>query len=369
MERDFDIRVELRPVLNQLGEYRQALERMRQAEALAELLNDDRRRGQVCAHLMDGHMKLDEFEEARMCGTRALAIAQGQGDVDLRIVATGYLEQLHYLLAEYERVVELAKDNLAALPANRIYDKFGRNAPASIFSRNTLVFSLCQLGRFIEAAEYQAEAIRIAEPTHHAPTLCIAHHGALLLHLSHGDWTKAHVVSEHIIVMARSGNVVTFLPSAVAHSARILAQLGETSAPLSRLREGEQLIERWPLSGAMQMPFPVYLSLGRACLLLDRLDQARKLGNRVVESFVSQPGFVAGALHLLGDIATHPDGSMPSAGKPTTVRRWPSLSPAACAPSSPTATSASASSTDARANESRRTSISTPRRRCTARWE
>ena len=55
------------------------------------------------------------------------------------------------------------------------------------------------------------------------------------------------------------------------------------------------------------MPFPVYLSLGRACLLLDRLDEARKLGNRVVESFVSQPGFVADALHLLGDIASHPD--------------------------------------------------------------
>jgi DNA-binding SARP family transcriptional activator len=311
MEHGFDIRVELRPVLNQLGEFRQGLERMRQAEALAELLNDDRRRGQVCAHLMDGLMKLDEFDEARMCGIRALAIARGQGDVDLRILGTGYLEQLHYLLAEYERVIELAKDNLAALPANRIYDKFGRNAPASIFSRNTLVFSLCQLGRFSEAAEYQAEAIRIAEhiadPTHHAFTLFVAHHGALLLHLSHGDWTKAHIVSEHIIAMARSGSLVTFLPSAVAHSARILAELGETSAPLSRLREGEQLIERSTVSGAMHMPFPVYLSLGRACLLLDRLDEARKLGNRVVESFVSQPGFVADALHLLGDIASHPD--------------------------------------------------------------
>src|SRR5213593_414889 len=39
-----------------------------------------------------------------------------------------------------------------------------------------------------------------------------------------------------------------------------------------------------------------------------------------------------------------------------------------CAPLSPTATSASASSTGARASASRRTSISPRRRRCTARW-
>jgi hypothetical protein len=215
---------------------------------------------------MDIYMRL-ELDEARMCGTRALAIARVLSDLDLRILATGYLELVHYLLAEYERVVELAKDNLAALPTSRIYDKFERNAPASVFSRHTLVFSLCQLGRFSEAAEYQAEAIPIAEPTHHAYTLCIAHHGALVLHLYNGDWTKTHVVSEHIIAVARSGNVVALLPSAVAHSARILAQLGEMSAALSRLRESEQLIERSIPSIAMQMPWPVYLSLGRASLL------------------------------------------------------------------------------------------------------
>jgi hypothetical protein len=48
-------------------------------------------------------------------------------------------------------------------------------------------------------------------------------------------------------------------------------------------------------------------SLGRACLLLGRLDEARRLGDRVVESSARQPGFAAHALHLLGDIATHPD--------------------------------------------------------------
>jgi len=47
--------------------------------------------------------------------------------------------------------------------------------------------------------------------------------------------------------------------------------------------------------------------VGRACLLLGRLDEARRLGSRAVEFSRHQPGFTAHALRLLGDIATHPD--------------------------------------------------------------
>jgi tetratricopeptide (TPR) repeat protein len=50
-----------------------------------------------------------------------------------------------------------------------------------------------------------------------------------------------------------------------------------------------------------------YHSRGRACLLLGRLDEARRLGDRAIEYSPSHQGFVAHALHLLGDIATYPD--------------------------------------------------------------
>jgi hypothetical protein len=46
--------------------------------------------------------------------------------------------------------------------------------------------------------------------------------------------------------------------------------------------------------------------LGRACLLLGRVDQARRLGRRSLEVAQRQPGFTAHALRLLGDLALHP---------------------------------------------------------------
>jgi class 3 adenylate cyclase/tetratricopeptide (TPR) repeat protein len=306
LEQAFEIRLELRAVLVQLGEVRRALERLREAETLAARLNDDRRRGRVCAFMTIIHYLLGELDEALVTGTRTLEIAGRLGDLRLRILTTSYLGQVHYSRGEYERVVELATDNLAALPADWVYETFGATQPASVYDRVWLAVSLAQLGRFAEAAEYEAEAIRLAQPTQHAYTIGLAH-AAGTLHLLKGDWAKARSLIEHGIAVLRTGNVVVLLPGAVASSAWVLAQLGEAGEALNRLREGEQLLERQAARGYVSNLGWSYHALGRACLLLGRLDEARHLGDHAVESSPSQPGFAAHALHLLGDIATHPD--------------------------------------------------------------
>ena len=307
LEQAFEIRLDLRPVLNLLGEIRPALERLRQAEILAERLNDDRRRGYVCALMTTVHSLLGELDEALVTGTRALEIAGRLGDLRLRIPTTTYLEQAHYYRGEYERVVELATDNLAALPADRVYEYFGLTAPPSVYDRYWLVMSLAQLGRFAEAAEQEAAALRLAEPTHHAYTVAQAHLAEATLRLLKGDWANARSPIEHGVAAIRTGNVVVLLPWAVAPLAWVHAQLGEASEALDRLKEGEQLLERHAARGIVGPGGWAYHSLGRACLLLGRLDKARRLGDRAVESSPRHPGFSAHAQHLLGDIATHPD--------------------------------------------------------------
>jgi class 3 adenylate cyclase/tetratricopeptide (TPR) repeat protein len=306
LEQAFEIRLDLRPVLTLLAEVRQALQRLREAEALAERLNDDGKRGRVYAFMTNTHAILGELDEARLCGTRALTIARVTGDLELRILTTSLLERLHYSRGEYERVIELATDNLAALPADRVYEYFGNLAPVSVHDRVWLVMSLAQLGRFAEAAEYEAEALRLAEPTHHAFTVAFADSAAGTLHLLKGNWAKARSMIDHGIAVIQSGNVVLLQP-VVTSSAWVLAQLGEAGEAQNRLREGEQLLERQVASGIVGTRGWNYHSLGRTCLLLGRLDEARRLGDRALESSQHQLGFAAHARHLLGDIATHPD--------------------------------------------------------------
>jgi class 3 adenylate cyclase/tetratricopeptide (TPR) repeat protein len=307
LEQAFEIRLELRPVLRQLGEGWQMLEHLREAEALAERLKDDHRSGRVWTFMTTVLSTLNELDEALVTGTRALEIARRLGDLRLRILSTSHLEQAYYYRGEYEHVVELATDNLAALPADWAHEYFGMAVPASVFARAWLIMSLAELGRFAEAAKYEAEAIRLAEPTRHAHTIGWAHMAASMLHLSNGDWAKAHLLIEHWINIPGTLDVAVLLPWAVASSAWALAEIGEASEALSRVREGEQLLERQTARGIFAHRGWAYHAVGRACLLLGRLEEARRLGQRSVESSQRQPGFAAHALSLLGDIATHPE--------------------------------------------------------------
>jgi tetratricopeptide (TPR) repeat protein len=303
----FDTRLEVRSALHQLGEVRRVLDRLREAEALAERLNDDRRRGEVAAFITNIHSIFGELDAALMTGTRALEIAGRLGDLRLRILATTFLIQAHYWRGEHERVVELGTNSIAAMPVDWVHDNFGLLAPLSVFHRIWLAVSLAELGRFAEAAEYAAEAIRIGEPTDHPYALGLAYYPAGTLHLLRGDWVEARSVIEHWVAVLRTGNVVFLLPFAVATSAWVLAQLGETSEALNRLSEGQQLLDSHVARGIVGQCGWDYHSLGRACLLLGRLDEARRLGNLAIESSPCQLGFAAYALHLLGDIATHRD--------------------------------------------------------------
>jgi class 3 adenylate cyclase/tetratricopeptide (TPR) repeat protein len=315
LEQGFELRLELRPVLSQLGGGQRMLECLREAEALAERLNDDRRRGRVYAFMTVTHSLLGALDEALVTGSRALEIAARLGDLRLRILATSYLVQVHYVRGEYDRVIELATGNLAALPADWVYENFGLAGPPSVWDRTWLVMSLAELGRFAEAAKYEAEAIALAEPTQHAFTIGLAHFAAGMLHLLKGDWAQARSMIERWIGVARTGNLVLHLPWAVASSAWALAQIGEASEALNRLREGEQLLERQAAMGTVSSLGWAYHALGRAGLLLDRLDEARRLGDRALETSEGCLGFAGHTLHLLGDIATHPDRFDAQSGK------------------------------------------------------
>jgi class 3 adenylate cyclase/tetratricopeptide (TPR) repeat protein len=304
LEAAFEIRLELRPVLVQLGEVRRSLDRLREAEVLAEKLDDDRRRGRTYAVEANAYTLIGELDEALVCGTRAQRLAEATGDLDLRLSTAICMEQVHYIRGDYEPVVELAITSLALLPAHRAHEFFGSVAPASVYHRYWLIMSLAPLGRFAEAARYQAEADRLAEPMQHAYTTGVLHLAASTIHLLKGDWARARSRIEAGITVFRSAHVSILLPRLVAYSAWVLAQLGDTSGALDRIREGEQLIEAQSARGLVSN-YP-YMCLGHACLLLGRIDEARRLVGKAVEANPGH-GVVAEALRVLGDIATHPD--------------------------------------------------------------
>src|SRR5262249_43514624 len=174
-------------------------------------------------------------------------------------------------------------------------------------ARGWLVMSLSELGRFPEAIQYEAEAIRIAEATKHTHTIGWALLTASKLHLLKGDWARARDLLENLINMPGTLDVAILLPWAVTSLAWALAQIDDVTEAMSRLQEGEEHLKRQEARGIFIHRGWSYHAVARGCLLLGRLDEARRLADRSIESSPGQPSFVAHGQCILGDLASHPD--------------------------------------------------------------
>ena len=142
--------------------------------------------------------------------------------------------------------------------------------------------------------------------TKHAHTIGWAELTGSKLHLLKGEWAKARDLLEKWINMPGTLDVAILLPWAATSLAWTLAQLGDASEALSCLREGEEYLKRQEAAGIFVHRGWSYQALARGCLLLGRLDEARRLADRSLNS-QRQPSFVAHARCILGDLAIHPD--------------------------------------------------------------
>jgi tetratricopeptide (TPR) repeat protein len=152
-----------------------------------------------------------------------------------------------------------------------------------------------------------------------------------MLHLTRGEWAQARKLSEHGFTVFKSGNVAIQLPSALAASAWAAAQLGEVSEALDQLRLGEEVVERFAATGIVAHLAWSYHALGRAALLLGRLDEARRLAALAIEFSPRHPGLPRTPSTCSATSRRVSSRATTRTPRPCTASRspWPSL--AACA--------------------------------------
>ena len=107
--------------------------------------------------------------------------------------------------------------------------------------------------------------------------------------------------------MVRTADIKWLIPVMVANSALVLAQLGERGEATNRLREAEELVEQQVARGSLFYVAEIPCALGRASLLLGRIEEAERLAKRAIEEAAARPVMAPVALWLLADIASHPE--------------------------------------------------------------
>ncbi len=301
VEQSIDLRFNLRNSLWPLGELTQLLKHLREAEALAGSLGDERRLGQLAAYMSQFFAWMGEHDKAIESGQRARDIAGGLGDFALRIAANFRLGQAYYALGEYRRGIEVLRSNVDELTGERVNQRFGQTGLPSVLSRAWLVWCCVELGDFAEARRRADEAMIAAEGAAHPFDLVVALFGRALVALRRGDVDEGIAVLERALTLCQVGHVPFWFPLIGVWLGAAYASAGRLADALPLL---EQAVDQHAAIGLVGVHSLFVMLQGEAVLKAGRLDEAAALAARALELAQNsrERGHHAWALHLIGDV-------------------------------------------------------------------
>jgi tetratricopeptide (TPR) repeat protein len=306
LEEAVDIRLDLWRALAPLAEYRRMLDCLREAEAVAERLGDQRRIGLVAVHLSHSLFSAGDPDGAVRYGQRVLSIATNLGDFDLQISANWRLGRVYYVLGDYRQVAFVGHNLVAALEGDRAREAFGNPFPVSVSARNLLVWSLAERGDFVEGITRGEEAVAIARALDQPLSLCVASATIGVPYLRKGDLDRAIILLEQGLELSRTWDIRYWF-------AYVASALGEAYALSGRLPEALPLLEEAVARTAapeFRGDHALHVArLSAAYLLAERRKDALTLAERALPLARDhkERGNEAWALRLLGEIAWHRD--------------------------------------------------------------
>jgi len=303
-EQTIDLRLELRISLQALGEFEQLVEHLREAEALADDLDDRRRLGRVSVYRARYSWYACDFASAVELGQRALSAAGALPDLALQILANNFLGDVYTSLADYDRAQDLFERNLAVLHGDLLRERFGGAMLASVFCSRGLAFCRAERGEFLEAAAHGAEAVHRAEAGDDAQGIIEACTALGHVYLAQGEPSRAIPIFERGLELCQTWNTAVRFPAIASH-------LGYAYALVGRVAEGLPLLEE-AIGQAAARPALVDQSqrlvwLSEAYHLADRAGEAAPLAGRALQLAREhqERGHESRALWLLGEIAAH----------------------------------------------------------------
>src|SRR5262249_51375971 len=114
-EQAIDLRLDLRNAHFVLGQLEHILHDLRAAETLAEVLDDQRRLGQVSVYMAHYFQLVGQYDRAIASNQRALALAAASGESGTPIQANNYLGLVYSLRGDYGQAMDACRRAMAAL--------------------------------------------------------------------------------------------------------------------------------------------------------------------------------------------------------------------------------------------------------------
>jgi class 3 adenylate cyclase/tetratricopeptide (TPR) repeat protein len=301
-EQAIDLRLALRSAFTPIGDYERMLASLREAEALAEALDDPRRLAQVLSFLSFDYCRRGMYDQAIAAARRALALATACGEVILHAEANIFLGRAYHHQGNDRQAIDCFKQTVAAHEGVRRHERSGAVLLPAVHSRAWLASCHAELGTFAEGRALGEEGLRIAEAVAHPASLMVASWGMGLLVLRQGDVRRALPLLERAVGICQEADQPGNFPwMAVALGAAYTlgGRVADAVPLLTQALEQLMSMER------IDFQAHCHLSLGEAQMLSGRLEEAHALAERALGHAreYQERGNQAYALRLLGEIA------------------------------------------------------------------
>jgi tetratricopeptide (TPR) repeat protein len=308
LEQSVDLGLELRNALFIAGELPQLFEPLRAAEAVADQLGDDVRRGRVAAVLTNSLWAVGDSTGAVEAGQRTLAIARKLGDPALEAVANQYLGQAYHALGDYDEAVAHLRRAVESLQGDLTRRWVGMPSPPAIFSRTWLVWCLGERGELHEARRWVREALEIAAASEQLYSVAQARFAQGIFSYFKGDLAEAAAVLELARGQCEAGNLRLTRAMTELYLGRVYSLVGQAPDAIAALDRARLTCE------AIQFAYCGVLAtiwFSQALIRAGRRDEARHHAEASLALARTQHarGLEARALRVLGEVLAAGDAA------------------------------------------------------------
>jgi tetratricopeptide (TPR) repeat protein len=297
-----DIRFDLARALSTLGRYDRLLDRVREAEALANRLDDRRRLAWAMALSCFGLANTGQPVTAIDAGRRALALAGDLAHLALEVEASQRLGMAYLYVGELAPSTDCLRRTVRLLGSADADERLGESRAQwhRAAARGRLSLMLAEAGAFEEGLAYGRDAVRLARSTEW-PLRSVSDETRLgKVYLIRGDVADAIPLLEQALARGREHDILEWVPEAASHLALAYALVGRLPEAVGLAEEAGRLAPGD--TAVIRSLAEVYLPAGRLEAALDSARRAQAMARARQER-----GEEAKTLRLLGEIAARHD--------------------------------------------------------------
>jgi class 3 adenylate cyclase/tetratricopeptide (TPR) repeat protein len=313
IEKEIDLRFNMRSPLVALGRHEDWGEWIRSAEPLAIEINDDARLSNVLNYLSSLHWIYGQHKKAIELGQKALDFAQRAKHFSYQVATMSHLGIFFFNIGDYPSQIEIHQKVRKKLIGEDAFKQHGLASLPGALSRSMIVLGQAELGNFDNIEEIGHEAIEIAEQVRNTLTLIFVYNFVAMAYLRQGRLEPALPLLEKGHELCRFSEVQSMYSYTVGSLgyAYLLAQ--EPGRALTVLEEGTKddnlQASFWPIH-PLTVLADAYLALGDISLATETVRRALKLSDEREER-----GFEAWAMLVMAGIKN-------AAGQMEEAQRW-----------------------------------------------